>query len=270
MTRTVKALLILLGTVTSVAQSQGRVTAHSIDSRIYGRARKVWVYTPPGYKNGPASYPLVVAFDAEDYRSDTMRLPKVLDSLAAAGKSPPMVALMIDDGSGPVRLNDLANQPGFAEFLATEAIPWLRRQYNVTRDPRRTIVTGSSAGGLAAAYVALVHPEIFGNVLSQSGAFWRGAAASNSPPFEWLTGQFSAQPRKNVRFFVDVGGGETHRVIGGSGPVFIEAVRHFRDALKSKGYDVVYNEVPGGVHAPQTWRPRLPVGLVALTEGWPR
>jgi pimeloyl-ACP methyl ester carboxylesterase len=42
-------------------------------------------------------------------------------------------------------------------------------------DPRRVIVTGSSAGGLAAAYVALMRPDLFGNVLSRSGAFWRGA-----------------------------------------------------------------------------------------------
>ncbi len=268
MTKLLHALVAIALAIPLVARSQGRITAYSIDSRIYGHPRKVWVYTPSGYKNGPTGYPLIVAFDGNDYRSDTMRLPKVLDSLTAAGKSPPMVALMIDDGSGAVRLNDLANQPAFAQFLATEAIPWLRRQYNVTRDPRRTIVTGSSAGGLAAAYVALVRPEIFGNVLSQSGAFWRGAAASNSAPYEWLTGQFYAQPRKNVRFFVDVGGAETHRVIGGTGPIFIDAVRRFRNALKSKGYDVTYTEVPDGVHAPQTWRRRLPVGIAALTSGW--
>ena len=258
------ATLFTLGCA-SIAYGQGRVTELSIPSRIYGHARKVWVYTPAGYKRGPTSYPLIVAFDGEDYRSDTMRLPRVLDSLEASHRIPRTIALMIDNSSGPARLNDLANQPAFAEFLATEAIPWLRRQYNVAPDPSRTIVTGSSAGGLAAAYVALLHPEIFGNVLSQSGAFWRGARASNSPPWEWLTGQYYAQARKPVRFFIDIGSSETHRALG-SGPVFIEAVRRFRDALKSKGYDVTYTEVPGGVHAPQTWRDRLPVGIVALAQ----
>jgi enterochelin esterase family protein len=252
---------------TGTVNAQGRVTQQSIPSRIYGHPRKVWVYTPAGYKTGPAAYPLIVAFDGDDYRGDTMPLPRVLDSLAAAGKLPPMVALLVDNSSGATRLGDLANQPAFAEFLATEAIPWVRRQYNVTRDPHRTIVTGSSAGGLAASYVALVHPEIFGNVLSQSGAYWRGAASSNSPPWEWLTGQYYTQPGKDVRFVVDVGAGETHHTVG-TGPVFIEAVRRFRDALKSKGYTVIYTEVPGGQHAPQFWRPRLPVDLVALTTDW--
>ena len=265
-----RVLLVALLVVPSLALTQARVTADSISSKVYGRARKVWVYTPPGYrKNGATADGLIVAFDGDDYRTDTMPLPRVLDSLTAAGKVPPMVALLVDNASGAARLADLANQPAFAEFLASEAIPWLRRRYNVTRDPRRTIVTGSSAGGLAAAYVALVHPEIFGNVFSQSGAFWRGAAASNSPPFEWLTGQYYAEPRKDVRFVVDVGTGETHRALG-NGPVFIDAVRRFRDALKSKGYSVTYTEVPGGQHYPGTWRPRLPIGIVALTQGWPR
>lgn len=264
------ALLFALLVVPSLAHSQGKVTAGSINSKVYGRARKVWVYTPSGYdRSGATAYGLVIAFDGDDYRSDTMPLPRILDSLTAAGKVPPMVALLVDNSAGAARLADLANQPAFAQFLASEAVPWVRSRYNVTRDPRRTIVTGSSAGGLAAAYVALVHPEIFGNVFSQSGAFWRGAAGSNSPPFEWLTGQYYAQPRKDVRFFVHVGSGETHRALG-SGPVFIDAVRRFRDAVKSKGYNVTYTEVPGGQHYPGTWRPRLPVGIVALTQGWPR
>ncbi|MFL5500633.1 MAG: alpha/beta hydrolase-fold protein [Gemmatimonadaceae bacterium] len=112
---------------------------------------------------------------------------------------------------------------------------------------------------------ALVHPELFGNVLSLSGAFWRGYAASNDPPYEWLAGQYAAQPRHGVRFFMDVGALETRRALG-SGPVFIEATRRFRDALRSKGYQVVYTEVPGGNHSPESWVRQLPAGIVALSR----
>jgi hypothetical protein len=38
---------------------------------------------------------------------------------------------------------------------------------------------------------------------------------------------------------MDVGALETRRALG-SGPVFIDATRRFRDALRSKGYKVVY------------------------------
>jgi len=257
--------LLVLGCAlasSQIAAQAGNVAEKKVRSQVFGRDRKVWVYTPPAYDARGKQYDLVVAFDGSDYTS-VMALPKILDSLTKAHKIPPMVAVMIDDSSGAVRLGDLANQPNFVKFLSTELIPWVRGQYNVTRDPHRTIITGSSAGGLAAAYAALLHPELFGKVLSQSGAFWRGYAASNSAPYEWLTAQYAAQPRRDIRFFVDVGSRETNHAAG-SGPVFIEAVRRFRDVLRAKGYALTYAEVPGGVHAPETWVKRLPVGLETL------
>ena len=222
----------------------------------------MWVYTPPGYSTRATPYGLVIAFDGADYVG-SMSLPRILDSLTAAHKIPPMVAVMIDDSSGAVRLRDLANQPDFVTFLSSELMPWVRQHYNITRDPHQTIITGSSAGGLAAAYAALLHPELFGKVLSQSGAFWRGYASSNTPPYEWLTQQYASQPRRDVRFFVDVGSRETSHAVG-TGPVFIEAVRRLRDVLRTKGYPLTYTEVPGGQHSPETWVKRLPVGLELL------
>jgi enterochelin esterase-like enzyme len=60
--------------------------------------------------------------------------------------------------------------------------PWVHGQYRVTDDARRVVV-GASLGGLMAAYCALRlrYPNAFGNVVSQSGAFWRsaGPAAGN-------------------------------------------------------------------------------------------
>ena len=63
-------------------------------------------------------------------------------------------------------------------------------------------------GGLAAAFVALQRPDLIANVLSQSGAFWRSAEASNDAPFEWLTAQVKASPKKPVKFYVEVGAEE--------------------------------------------------------------
>ena len=48
--------------------------------------------------------------------------------------------------------------------------------------------------------------------------------------------------------------------------MFIEANRRLRDALRAKGYDVTYTEVPGGKHWPETWKQRLPVGLVVMSK----
>jgi enterochelin esterase-like enzyme len=246
----------------------GKVEAHTVFDSSYDRPRTVWVYTPPGYEmRATGGYPLIVAFDGAEYR-DTMPLPAVLDSLLAAGKAPAFVAVLVDNGEGPTRIADLGNAKRMADFLSRQLVPWVRQGWRVTSDPRRVIVTGSSAGGLASAYVALLHPELFGNVWSQSGAFWRGAEASNSAPYEWLTAQVAAWPHKSVRFVLDVGALEDHPTLGGSGPNFLHANRRFRDALKAKGYDLTYTELPRGNHAPQWWAPRLGEGIVLLSADW--
>ena len=248
----------------------GDVRPFTIPSRHQGRARHGWVYTPPGFVAGrDTSLGLVLAFDGAEYLEE-IPLPRMLDSLLAAGRIPPLVAVLLDDSTGATRLDDLANRAWFVDFLADELLPWVRNGWRVTHDPRRVIVTGSSAGGLAAAHVALKRPELFGNVLSQSGAYWRGAEASNAPPWEWLTAQVAGWPRGDVRFWLEVGSTESRGALGGSAPSILAANRALRDALKAKGYHVTYVEVPNGVHAPQTWAVRLPAGLAALAPPAPR
>jgi enterochelin esterase family protein len=248
----------------------GRLETHVLDDSAFQRRRRVFVYTPPAYDPRRATpYPVIIAFDGDVYR-DTMPLPMILDTLLSSGRAPAFVAVLVTDSGGPVRIADLGNSARMPAFLGKQLMPWLRRGWHVTSDPARVIVTGSSAGGLGAAYVAFARPDLFGNVWSQSGAFWRGAEASNDAPYEWLTQQLRSSPRKPIRFYLDVGELEDHPTLGGSGPNFRDANRRFRDALKEKGYDVTYTEVPGGNHAERWWRQRLPDGIVALSAGWPR
>jgi enterochelin esterase-like enzyme len=244
--------------------STGRVAEYQLTSSATHVLRKIWAYTPPGYTaRDSASYDLLIVFDGAEYL-DEIPLPAILDSLIAAKRIPPIVAVLMDNGSSSARLADLANHESFAKYMGDEFMPWVRRNWRVTHDPHRTFITGSSAGGLAAAFVALHHPELFGNVLSQSGAFWRGAEGSNGAPFEWVTSLVGSEPKRDVRFFLDVGALETHGAIGGTAPSILDANRRLRDALRAKGYAVNYTEVPGGAHAPEFWKLRLPVGLVTL------
>jgi enterochelin esterase family protein len=247
--------------------SAKRLEQATIFDSAYKRPRDIWVYTPPGYDSkAPTRYPLVVAFDGFDYR-DTMPLPFILDTLLATGAAPASIAVLIDDGGGAARIADLGNAHLMVDFLSRQLIPYARAHWRVTTDPHRVIVTGSSAGGLGAAFVALARPDLFGNVLSQSGAFWRGAEASNDEPYEWLTAHVAASPRKDVRFYMDVGEYEDHATLGGSGPNFLAATRRFHDALLAKGYRVDYVEVPKGMHAPQYWMQQLPTALAGLLKG---
>ena len=248
---------------------RGTVSAHMIRDASFGRARAVWVYTPPGYDaRRKTTYPLIIAFDGASYR-DSMPLPRVLDSLLATRRTTAFVAVLVDDSSGAVRTTELGNAARMPRFIGTQLLPWVRQRWHVTRDPARVIATGSSAGGLAAAHLALTRPDLVGNVFAQSGAFWRSAEGSNGAPYEWLTARVGLIPKQPVRFILDVGELEDHATLGGTGPNFRDATRRFRDALVTRGYDVTYIEVPGGNHAEQWWRPRLPAGIVALSARWP-
>jgi enterochelin esterase-like enzyme len=241
----------------------GTVEEHRFKSPILGNERRVWVYTPAGYSESAKPYALLVLFDGRQYL-EAMATPVTLDNLIAKGLLPPMVAVMIDSH---VNLNpnarnlELHFHEPFIEFLAKELTPWMRDRYHVTSDPRETIAAGVSAGGLTAAYVGLRHPELFGNVLSQSGAFWWWKEGDDSG-HEWLARQFVANPKLNLRFYMNVGvleAGNTRE----NGPTMIVVNRHMRDVLLAKGYSVTYQEVGGG-HSPVSWRGTLADGLTAL------
>jgi enterochelin esterase-like enzyme len=239
-----KLLLIALMTVPLLA-SPGHLERATI------AGRPLAIYTPAGYDaSRQAAYDLVVFFDGDSYIEE-LEAVKVLDALPH-----PPIALFVDNTAD--RLGDLANHRKFADYMAGEVIPAVRARWNVTRDPAHTTLAGYSAGGLGAAYVAFRHPEVFGNVISESGAFWRGNEGT-SEPAEWLTEQFKTSARLPLKFYLDVGGGETHRVF--NGVVFIEANRRLRDALKAKGYSVEYVEVPGAHHEPGHWKHSLPAAI---------
>jgi enterochelin esterase family protein len=131
----------------------GTVQELTMPSKTYPPSRHLWAYTPADYpKSCGGGCNLILVFDGSMYLG-AMPLPTILDSLIAARRTPPTVAILFDNG-GATRLDDLANHDRFATFVAGELIPWARAKWTVTRDARRTIITGSSAGGPAAAYMA--------------------------------------------------------------------------------------------------------------------
>lgn len=264
-----RVLAALLIAATSAGAQRSNTVELTIPSKTYSPGRHAWVYTPAGYPGScGGECNLILAFDGSMYL-DEMPIARVLDSLVAARKTKPAVAVLFDNGEPPGRINDLANSSRFAAFVANELMPWVRSHYAVTHSPEKTVITGTSAGGLGAAYVAMRYPALFGNVLSQSGAFWRGNEASNSPPYEWLTDHFAASPKLALRFFLDVGSRETGGALGGAAPSLLNANKRLSTVLKSKGYVVDYYEVPGGQHSPEWWRTRLAPGIAALLPPTP-
>jgi enterochelin esterase-like enzyme len=120
------------------------------------------VYLQPGYSKNAQPYDLLVVFDGQT-SIDIVPTPTTLDNLISEKRIAPTVALIVGNVNG-MRGTELPCNPTFAEFLNSELIPWLRRNYNVTRDPQQVTIGGYSYGGLAATCAAYRHPETFGNV----------------------------------------------------------------------------------------------------------
>jgi len=242
--------------------AKGKVHLHSMESKILGNERRVWVYSPAKYTaelGRPLS--LMILFDGWAY-AKLMPTFTILDNLIADQIVPPTVVVMLDSLDAETRLKELVFHPPFNQFLVSELMPWIYMQYAVTTDPAKTVIGGSSAGGVAAAYAALEHPQTFGNVLSQSGAF------SLSPSWEtdygWLARQYALREQLSLKFHLDIGTLEenSYRELRGR-PSTLEGNRNMRDVLIEKGYPVHYVEFSGG-HDYVSWQGTLGEGIQAL------
>ncbi len=235
----------------SPSLARGKVEKTNLHSDILNNDRDVWVYTPPAYQPSGPRYPLLVVFDGGAFL-DEVPVPVILDTLIAQQRIPPMVAALVGSAAGK-RNAELACDKPFTEFLASELVPWMRKKYDATDDPSRTIVGGSSLGGLASAFAGFQHPEVFGNVLSQSGSYWW------STPQElersWLTRQFAQSPLRPLKFSMSAGLMEV--------PDQLDTNRHLRDVLIAKGYPVRYAEFNGN-HSYVAWRADFAERLLAL------
>lgn len=247
--------------------AQGRVVEKTLHSDILGEDRKLGVYLPPAFDPAAGPYPFVIVFDGEAGLGPEpiLPVPTILDNLLAQGKLPPTLVVLV--ASQHTRDRDLPMSAPFGDFLAKELTPWLRREYRAAADSAKATLAGVSFGGLCAAYGAFHHPDVFGNVLSQSGAFWFSPGALEvATPYGIEAGglmrEVVAAPAKPLRFWMEVGIFE-----GGGAPLAganqLAQNRHMRDVLIAKGYDVSYHEYAGG-HDWASWRGTFAEGLIEL------
>ncbi|WP_420113206.1 alpha/beta hydrolase [Pseudactinotalea sp.] len=229
----------------------GILHARTFTSAILGNERPVWVSTPAGWSPDGGPYPVAVVLDGEEGHL----APSVRDQLLAASEIPALVVVLVDEIG--LRNQEMTANPDFSRALATELLPWLRKDFALTAHPAETILSGSSFGGLCAGWTALHHPETFGCALMQSPSCWwhpstatpvRTGEPASVPT---LIDAFRQNPPAPIRIYQECGNLEN-----GPPPARVWQVfgnRWLHDVLDLKGYDARYREFAGG-HDAAWWR----------------
>ncbi len=226
--------------------NQGNLSRHRIENRWLLATGKRWVYLyrPPT----DAPVPLIVVYDAQDYITRG-RITHIIDNLIAESRIRPVALALLDNG-GPARGIEYSCNDATISLVTMEVLPLAQKHLHLidpAKHPGAFGVLGASMGGLMALYTGLRAANVFGHVLSQSGAFELDNADTVTVP---MVRHLPIQP---LKIWMDVGRYEW----------LLEPNRRMHVLLQQRGYDVAYREYSGGHNYP-AWRNDVWRGLVAL------
>ena len=223
----------------------GTLTLHTLDSQYLGQTRTFQIYEPPGQIVGQA-LPSLYINGGSDYLN-LIDATAILDRLIAQRQIPPLVAIFITpvNAAQEYSLND-----AYADFLASELVPYVREKFGANADPATTGILGNSLGGLAAVHTAVTQSTVFGAAVAQSGRFGQDDEALIRYLSRQRAGGSSFDP---LQVYMVVGTYET-AVEGNNGTHnILEANREMAEALELAGIDYRLAEWPEG-HSWGLWR----------------
>lgn len=264
MTRTNVIILLLIILVTAIAagstalfhqtskqqsaQTWHPVTLPNTEIRLLSSAHvrqsyKLYISLPPDYQTQKKHYPVVYLLDA-DY---SFALAKnITDHIIERNQMPPLILVGIAyDGALQYRLNRTRDYtpthtmtggygpeyqkysgggPRFREFIRSELIPFIARNYRTTEE--RTLV-GHSYGGLFGAWTALTSPELFSNYLLISPSLWYDNYLMFGSEKEFADHHTSLP----IRMFLAVGSREISEERN-----MIADLRRFREQITARSY----------------------------------
>ncbi len=193
--------LIRLAVVISLTplpvRAQGELHTVELESEVFGNARYLRVWTPPGYadpENRDRRYPVVYLNDGQNlfdagtalFGTEEWRVDETASALITEGRVPPFVVVGIDNAGRRGRAREYLPYPdefleppepdpmgsSYDEFLADEVLPFVEARFRVARDSEDRVLGGSSYGALVALHVVLERPDLFSRLLLESPSFY--------------------------------------------------------------------------------------------------
>jgi enterochelin esterase-like enzyme len=232
----------------------GEVRTRWYNSKVTGQARRVLVYTPPGYdadlkKRYPVLYLQHGSGEDETGWTRQGHANFILDNLIAAGTAKPMIIVM---EKGYATRAGAAPEPGgkgkgggaFEEVVLKDLVPMIDATYRTIADREHRAIAGLSMGGGQAMQIGLTHLDTFSAVGSFSGA----GRADPKTGYGGVFADAAAFDKKVSVLYLH------------SGTVSMDANIHksaegLCSALQEAGIkNVVFRDAKGFAHEWQTWR----------------
>ena len=239
------------------AVREGRLEPRVQESAALGGRRRVTLYFPPRYRPS-RRYPLLVVHDGPDYL-EYAGLKTVLDNLIHRLEIPGIIVALLHTEE---RMVEYGCHPAHARFLNEELVPALEEELPLLGTVEGRGLMGASLGAVAAFHAAARDPEMYGNLLLQSGSFAFTDIGDNprGPAFDPIVefmNRYRASPVPlSRRVFLSVGRYE---------PMVYEN-RSLVPVLQSTGMAIRYVEARDG-HNWENWRDRRREGLSWLFPG---
>jgi glyoxylase-like metal-dependent hydrolase (beta-lactamase superfamily II) len=239
--------------------------------------RTVAVYIPAQYVPG-SSAPFIVGADGPDQSLFT-----ALDNLIAAKKVPVMIAISVGNGGGDAQGSERGLEYDtmsgrYAEFVETEVLPLVERQYNVklTKDPEGRAAMGGSSGGVAAFIMAWYRPDLYHRVLAYSitAINQQWPHSDETPHGAWGFHEtiIPNSPVKPIRVWLEVGDKDflNPNVMRDGMHDWVVASENMARVLAARGYHYQFVFARNAVHVDRAVKQQtLPQALVWLWKGYP-
>lgn len=243
-----------------------------LPSSPLGREVTVTLLQPEGAE---AALSLLVLNDGQDVPA--LRFIETLDNLYNQQKLRPLLVAAVHASEDRAQEYGTASRQDFkgrgakagayTSFVVDELLPFLR-QYCEQDTFGSTAIAGCSLGGLSALDIAWHHPEHFHKVGIFSGSFWwrskdikRGYRDDKHRIMHQIIRNTPGKPA--LKFWLEAGTADEMADRNKNG--IIDAIDDTVDVIKeleAKGYqrpdDIVYREIVGGTHHPDTWAKAMP------------